>query len=564
MTTRWRGYPLTAACLVFGILAATPATPQENAGPARPLRLTLPSAQEGPPVSQEIGSERRTLLADVTFDVPDPRQNDQSAPGAPGQRRRHSGRAFLEVGSFLLGSTANYWRTYYSFVEDWQFGLSWRDQSRKWFTGEGLRLDSNNIRLNWTHGASGALYYSFARSNGLGTGVSFLFATGGSLFWEYVSEWREISSINDHVYTAVGGVAIGEPLFQISSYFRNRHGLANRIATVLTNPLVAINDHLDGRNRPPRVPTGDWHDFRLSTGALRGAPRSTGGASTQEVLNLDLRIVTLPNYGKSGTGSGRVGSTIDSGFHFAVHARGVRVEEFAISTRATLSGWWWKDVRQDEKGLRRGYDFWLGIQTAWDVFKKAPIAPYDGRDLGIKVKWLPREAPTKYTDKGSSVHFPGPTMSLTTYAGKLRTRIDLSAAVNFSMVNSLPFNQYSATHDIWGVKTTLHNWGYYYALGTTLAGRAEAEYGAWRATVGVDSRRFVSIQGLDRYQAVLTDDGRLTDSRLVSFASLTAQLPRTPVFATVRAEGVGRRGWFHESSAHVQETRFSYEIGVRF
>lgn len=578
MTISRTRLPLAVVCLAFGVLAATPAAswanvtqapgasmvPLEQSGPARLMGLTLPSTQEGPPVSGIIDSDHRTLLADVTFDVPGSNPDNQPEPAVRQPRRPHTGRALLQAGNFISLSAVNYWLKYASFIEDWQFKLTWRDQTQKWFSSEGLRLDSNNMRLNWTHGAAGALYYSFARSNGLGTGGSFLFATGGSVLWEYGVEWREISSINDHIYTAVGGVAIGEPLFQIGSYFRNRHGLANRIATLLTNPLVAINDQLDGKNRPPRVPTDEWHDFRLSTGGLRGVPLADSDAATQNVLNLDLRVVTLPNYGEAGTGSGRFGGTIDSGFHLDVNVLGGQVEEFTISTRATLFGRWWKDVRQDEQGLRHGHDLWLGALMAWDIFQKKPIAPYDGHDLGMKDKWLAREQPTRYTDKVSSVHFPGLAMSLTTYAGRLRTRIDMGAALNFSMVNSLPFNQYSATHDTWGVKTTLHNWGYYYGLGTTLAGRAEAEIGAWRATAGFDYRRFASIQGLDRYQHDVTDDGRLTDSRLVSSASLTAHFPRAPVFATVKVEGIDRRGWFHESAAHMHETRFSYEIGVCF
>ena len=587
MTTRWSGHSQTVVCFALGLLAATPAAPQGTAAPAsaraaaapvsadsgitvnpsRPVcssALTLLPARAGSPVDCRIARERRTPLADVTSDVPGIEQDVQATPGMPGPRRSHTGRAFFEMGILLSYSASDYWRKYASFIEDWQFMLTWRDQTRKWFTSEGSRFDSNNFRLNWTHGPAGAAYYSFARCNGLGTGRSFLFAASGSLFWEYMAEWREVASFNDHVFTAVGGMAIAEPLFQVGSHFRNRPGLANRIATLLTHPLVAINDQLDGKNRPPRSPTDPWHDFRLSTGALRGAPLQDSSPSIQNVLNLDLRVVTLANYGQSGVGSGRSRDTVDSGFHLAVNALGGRAKEFAISARATLLAWWWKDVRQDAQGLRRGHDLWLGLQTAWDMFQKAPIVPYDGHDLGIKAKWLPRESPTQYTDKGSSVHFPGPTLSLTTYAGKLRSRLDLGAAVNFSLINSLPFNQYSATHDTWGVKTTLHNWGYYYALGATLTGRLEAEYGAWHASVGVDYRRFASIQGLDRFQHEITDDGRLTDSRRVASASLTAQFPRTPVFATVKVEGIDRRGWFHESAAHTHETRFSYEAGVRF
>ncbi|MCX6545237.1 MAG: DUF3943 domain-containing protein [Acidobacteria bacterium] len=547
---------MAVVCLVLGVLAAIPAASRADV-PQAPVPIDVIHTPDTRAVP-------RSLLANVTFDPPDPDKDSQAEPPTGQRRRANTGRAMLEMGGFLSYSASNYWRKYASFIEDWQFKLTWRDQTRKWFTSEGLRLDSNNFRLNWTHGAAGALYYSFARSNGFGPGGSFLFAAGGSLLWEYGAEWREISSINDHVYTAIGSVPIAESLFQVSNHFRNRHGLANRLGELATNPLVAINDLLDGKGRPPRVATDQWHDFRLSTGGLRGAPLADSDAATQNVLSLDLRTVTLPGYGKAGTGSGRTDGTIDSGFHFDAKALGLNVEEFSISARTTLLGWWWRDIRQDGQGLRHGHDLWLGAQVAWDMVQKIPVAPYDGHDLGMKDKWLPREQPTRFTDKLSSVHFPGPTVSLTTYAGRLRTRIDLGAALNFSMVNSLPFNQYSATHSTWGSKTTLHNWGYYYALGTTLIGHAEAEMGVWRATADADYRRFASIQGLDRYQGDITDDSRLTDSRLVSAASVSVRIPRTPVFGMLKVEGIDRRGRFHEIAAHTHEARFSYEIGVCF
>ncbi|MFH2108239.1 MAG: DUF3943 domain-containing protein [Chrysiogenia bacterium] len=474
------------------------------------------------------------------------------------------GRAFIEMGINMAVSTLNYWDKYAKFIEDWQFTLTWKDQKRKFFTSEGLRLDSNNLRLNWTHAWSGALYYNWARSNQLSPLASSLFAFGGSLIWEYFAEFREVASINDTIFTAIGGPAIGEPLFQIADHFRSRPGLANRVACLLIDPVLGINDFIDGNNRGPRLPTREWRDFRFSLGGKRGPASPADNNSGHAALDLDLRLVTLPGYGHAGSGSGYSRQPIDNEYRISCSFNGRLFEELSARTRCALSGWWWKDVRADERGELHGAEFWLGPVMGWDFFQKKPIVPYDGNDLGMIDPWLEREQPTRYTDKHSTVNLIGPAFNLTRYAGRLTARFDLEATLDFGMVNSLAYNDYSADHDVWGVKTTLHNWGYYYSLGYSLGGRFDLRYRGLRAEAGIQYQRFASIQGLDRFQDDLLDDSRLSDSRLVYNAGLSVAIPRTPLFLSLNLEGIDRRGRFHEVSVKNHELRFFYQLGIIF
>jgi len=478
--------------------------------------------------------------------------------------RAKTGRAFIEMGINWGISAVNYNLKYSKFIEDWQFELSWKDQKRKFFTSEGLRLDSNNLRLNWTHAWSGALYYNWARSNHLSPFVSFLFSSGGSLLWEYFAEWREISSINDHVYTWMGGPAIGEPLFQIADHFRRRPGLASRLAETLVNPPLAINDLLDGRNRPPRVRLQDRNDFRLNFGLKDGPVSPADGSGSHAVLDLDLRLVTLPGYGRPGSGSGYAHLPIDNEYRLFASFNRRMVEELAFSTRCVLAGWWRRDVRADGSGGRRGSEWWLGAVTAWDFFQKKPVAAYDGNDLGMIARWFERERPTRYTDKFSTLHLIGPAFDWTGYAGRFSARVGVDATLDFGMVNSLAYNDYTALHDPWGVKTTLHNWGYYYSLGYTLGGRLDVRRGAVRAEAGARYQRFRSIQGLDRYQDQVLDDSPLCDSRFTFNAGLSLALPRSPLFLSLNLEGIDRWGRFHEVSRKNHELRFFYRLGLSF
>jgi len=480
------------------------------------------------------------------------------------ERAPKTGRAFLEIGINLTVSAVNYWNKYSKFVEDWQFELTWKDQKRKFFTSEGLRLDSNNLRLNWTHAWSGALYYNWARTNRLSPFVSFLFSSGASVFWEYIAEWREISSINDHVFTWAGGPSIGEPMFQIADHFRSRPGLANRIACLLLNPPLAINDFLDGKSRGPRLPTRDWSDFRFRLGGKNGPVSPADNASSHMAFDLDLRLVTLPGYGQAGSGSGYSRQSIDNEARLALSFNRSLVEEYSAQTRCVLGGWWWKNVRAGENGDLHGSESWLGPVMSWEIFQKKAIVPYDGNELGMTDPWFEREQPTRYTDKFSSMHILGPAFTLTSYAGKMTTRFDLEATVDFSMINSLAYNDYSAGHDVWGVKTTLHNWGYYYSLGYSLGGRFDMNYGGLRAEAGIHYQRFSSIQGHDRFQKDILDDSSLSDSRFIYNAGLSAAIPRTPLFLSLKLEGIDRRGSFHEVSVKNHELRFFYSLGVSF
>ena len=507
------------------------------------------------------------LLLMIFFLISGLRAGENRTDAQPQEKNKPApkvGRALLEMGLNLALGTLDYWRKYHKFIEDWQFELTWKDQKRKFFTSEGLRLDSNNLSLNWLHAWSGCWYYSYARANRLSPFSSFLFSSGGSLFWEYIAEWREISSINDLVFTFAGGPAIGEPLFQIADHFRSRPGFGNRIACLLANPILAINDLLDGKNRVLRIPTQDWSDFRFSLGGKQGPVSPADNASAHAVFDLDLRLVTLPGYGRPGSGSGYSRQPIDNEYRIAVSFNERFVEEFFARTRCVLSGWWWKNVRSGESGALHGSESWLGWVTAWEFFQKKTIAAYDGDDLGQTIQWFEREQPSRFTDKFSAIHIIGPAFNLTRYLGRLTSRLDLEATFDFSMINALAYNRYSADHNIWGVKTTLHNWGYYYALGYTINGRLAVSSGLYRAQAGIKYQRFASIQGLDRYQGLITDDSGLADSRLIANAAFQLRLPRSPLFLSLNLETIRRWGRFHEVNVNQREVRLFYQLGVAF
>ena len=74
--------------------------------------------------------------------------------------------------------------------------------------------DHENLGVNgFRHPVHGSLYYLTARANGMSIAESSLYTLGGSWMWEIFCEAQE-PSINDMVYTTVGGITIGETLWR--------------------------------------------------------------------------------------------------------------------------------------------------------------------------------------------------------------------------------------------------------------------------------------------------------------------------------------------------------------
>ena len=495
-------------------------------------------------------------------------------PSSPPSRRGQTGRALLESAIFITGSTLYYWRNYYEFKEDWQFKLTWHDQRRRFFSAESPKMDSNSFWLNWSHAFPGALYYLFGRSNGLSSGTSLLFSTGLSAFWECVSEWREVISINDMVFTSFAGPALGEPLFQISSHFSHRRGFLNQFAAFLFNPLLIFNnwlDRKDGRAANSAPPQG-WHRFCLSVGAKAGSV-STARNSYRR-FNLGLDMETNNSYGDEGS-RGRGGfqwETISSRVYADFDFNSAGLEEFRIRTRAVLFGTLWKSGqagRDKADCIRSGS---LGFACAFDVFKKRPVAWYDGSqellegeaDISEGRFWRP--VPTQFTDKLAVISPLGAVLDLSSFGKSLSVCWTAAAFGDFAAVNALAYNRYTASHDPSRVKSTLLNWGYYYALGLTIASDVSTEWRRWQLRGVLSHDWFESIQGQDRFQfmGVVTDDFRIRDSRLVWRLTLGYSVPQTPIMLEVTADGIVRRGRILDITDRYRESRVSYRLSCLF
>ena len=198
----------------------------------------------------------------------------------------HLGKAVLSFFTLMAYSQTRYWLEYSKFVEDWQYRFTWKDQSKRWFSLDAWRFDSNAFSTNWTHALSGALYYNMARTHHLKALPSALFAVAGAAYWELVAEWREVVSVNDLVVTSVGGIALGEAWYRLGKSLSTRRNPLLRTLGRVVHPMLWLYD--GDAVGSPGLMDGLGVDFRLTAGTWGKDPQTPGGAAVQ--MDLDAFV----------------------------------------------------------------------------------------------------------------------------------------------------------------------------------------------------------------------------------------------------------------------------------
>ncbi len=467
-------------------------------------------------------------------------------------------RAMLELGGFLTYSTIRYWLEYHTWIEDWQYELTCEDQYRRFLTTEAIRFDSNAYIVNWTHSMGGALYYELARTNHLTWAESLLVAFGGAMFYEYISEWREVISVNDVIVTTSGGYTVGEPFFQLSSYFSHQKSPVRRFLGWM-NPFLKFNKWLD-RKKPASKVYSDpgWHDFVLSAGWRRtsGAGRD---AMDTGFVGLETQLILTPEYGRPGTVRRTLRDTSLSELTLDVALRQRPAGEEQLRTGLDEEVNFFTRVvglalfRQKIDKLGRGYALSIGLGSALTYVRKRPTL-YDSRNALARLD-PPPATPTDFRDKMTVAHLAGPVIDWTRFSRRLKIRAVADAYLDFAMMNAYAFNAYSAVYPIEGLKTTLTYYGYHYALGGSVSGRVDLDWRNLSLRALVSAHVWNSVEGLDRFQADLLDDGNVTDTRTRFLLRAGWRVPKSPLRAYFTLEGIHRWGKMKDIEAGGQETR---------
>lgn len=476
---------------------------------------------------------------------------------------KHFWRALLETAVLLGIFQYRYKKTHTSWVAGvHKYQATWEDQKEKLFNWKNWNYDANCYDLNWQHALAGGVYYNFSRTNNLSVLESLLMSWASSSYWEFVVEYRSDVSINDHIFTPLGGLPLGEAWFQLGKFFADRPDTLSQVLSFI-NPILKINRFFDResiRKKPPEPPPG-WHAFNLDLGVRRLHAQGSSGHETVPYAGLETEIIHIPEYGASGIERRFISEPLFSEIRLETSGAGKSFEEADLTARAV----WFGLFQQNIDAFNRGYAFYLGGGSAFTMFKKKPgqtefPCTFKGRDPAQ----LKLDAPRDFTDKMSAVHIIGPVFDLTLFARDFTLRWVQDIYVDFAISHSFAFNAYTERFDYGGVKTPLLVNGYYYGWGTTLNSRLDLTWSDIHLQAELRYQRYGSIDGKDRFQHVMTDDFHLTDSRLLIRTALDYRIPGLPVALKAAYEGIDRRGWIKDIEETAWESKLFFGLSLLY
>jgi hypothetical protein len=288
-----------ATVLLLGI--STPVLAQQERGGQAGAGATTMRASELDLAAASDSASRQKSVAEILrphWSVFDP--ESPAALGAPLQTydswgvRRNFGLAAGEV--VLINGIV--W-AFDEFVKNAPFTQvsprSWYENIKKGFTWDDNHFSNNQI----AHPYHGQLYFNAARTNGFNYWASVPFAIAGSFLWECCGETHRMA-INDWVATSIGGTALGEMLYRVSSTVLDNTATGSErtwreIGALLLNPVRGVNRLTSGRwsgigeNPPDRRP--DILSNRMNAGVrVIGEGESISeNTSTNAFLEFDFR-----------------------------------------------------------------------------------------------------------------------------------------------------------------------------------------------------------------------------------------------------------------------------------
>ena len=150
--------------------------------------------------------------------------------------------------------------------------------TQSWWTNirGGFTWDDDVFGVNQVaHPYHGNLYFNAARSSGYDFWASTPFVAAGSLGWELFSE-NVRPSLNDLINTTLGGIALGEAAYRMSSLLTSKGGLGREMGAFVVSPVAQTHAFLGDRGTWAYGAGGRAPESRSLVAV--GQRRGTGGS----------------------------------------------------------------------------------------------------------------------------------------------------------------------------------------------------------------------------------------------------------------------------------------------
>jgi Domain of unknown function (DUF3943) len=155
--------------------------------------------------------------------------------------------------------------------------------TRSWWSNleSGFAWDDDAYGANQlAHPYHGSLYFNSARASGYDFWSSTPFVAAGSLSWELFTE-NVRPSINDLINTTLGGIALGEVAYRMSSLLTsgNRRAATRQLGALVVNPLSRAQSLVQSETRGLAPATPQTRSTLIALGR-RGVGASPDGVAT--------------------------------------------------------------------------------------------------------------------------------------------------------------------------------------------------------------------------------------------------------------------------------------------
>ncbi|MEO8089681.1 MAG: DUF3943 domain-containing protein [Gemmatimonadales bacterium] len=202
---------------------------------------------------------------------------------------------------------------------------SWWANIRRGFTWDDDVFGANQV----AHPYHGSLYFNAARSSGYGFWASTPFVAAGSLGWELFTE-NVRPSINDLINTTLGGIALGEAAYRMSSLLTSKGAFGREMGAFVVSPVARTHAFLRGHGRRRDTALGmapESSSALVAVGQRRGTGASPNGlAGSRAFVGLTVQY---------GSAFGEHVAQPYDAFEFSLH---LSPEEHVVLSHVGVSG----------------------------------------------------------------------------------------------------------------------------------------------------------------------------------------------------------------------------------